>query len=222
MYTDSGVNIKTDKLLLEPVTTLIEDKEMLKKMNQLYLKINMYTLKRDKFFKSFAVRQLIKDIEYEDEYHINHYKDDDYDFRFDLLSDQIEGKSMIRELKSKKRFHKCHESSIGMCLQDEDDSMKVLIGYIPCIDNEELHSIIEYKEQDAIYIIDYTQNLMMLKDDYITINKYRVVNEVSSESLKKDLSIMIELGIRTPFYLMFRDEIMRDLKKNSRVLKLED
>ena len=33
---------------------------------------------------------------------------------------------------------------------------------------------------------------------------------------------MIELGIRTPFYLMFRDEIMRDLKKNSRVLKLED
>ena len=222
MYTNSGVNVKTDKLFLEPIATLIEDKEMLKKINQLYLKINMYTLKRDKFFKSFSVKQLIKDIEYEDEYQINHYKDDDYDFRFDLLSDRIEGNLMTRELKSKKRFHKCHESSIGMSLQDEDNSMKILTGYIPCIDKEELHSVIEYKEQDVIYIIDYTQNLMMLKDDYISINKYRVVNEVSSESLKKDLSIMIELGIRTPFYLMFRDEIMRDLKKNSRVLKLED
>lgn len=214
MYTNSGVNKKTDNLFMKEIPTLISDKEKLKKIGELYSKINIYTLKRDKFFKSFALKEYLSDIVYDDENEINHYEDKEFSFDFMLLSDKIDNNRLIKQLKSKKRFHKCHESSIGMCLNDDENNMKILIGYVPCVNTEVLHSVVEMTEDDIKYIIDFTQNLIMEKEDFIKTNCFRVINEVTSEDLKKDKDIICELEIRTPFYLFFRDEINKELKKN--------
>ena len=221
MYTKSGVNKKTEELLMGPIPYTPADIEKKKKTNQLYSVVNLYTMYRDKFFKSFLLTNKFSNITHDTNY--EHYKDELFDFRFQLFSDMIEGNSkMIKNLRSNKRYHRCHEASIGMSLNDEIGEIKILTGYFPSANKAFHHSVIEINQDGNEYIIDYTQNLFILKDDYINLYGFRVVNEVSSKDLKKDLDIMVELGIRTPFYLFFRDEIVKDLKKNNKVLKLED
>lgn len=222
MYLESGINKETDELLMKPIPYIPVDKEKMDKLDNIYLLLNRYTMKRDKFFLPFAERNLFKNF-FE---HINEYDyfiDDEFGFRFCLLSDRIEGnKKMIKQLKSKERFHVCHEASIGMCLNDAEDNLSILIGYVPCTDTEVLHSVIELEEGEKKYIIDFTQNIVMTKEKYIVINSFRELNKVTSKKLKEDCKIMEEFGIRTPFYLLFRDELMKDLNKNSKVLTLEN
>ncbi len=218
MYTKSGVNKKTEELFLEAVPTKIQDKDLLTKLGHIYLKLNFYTMDRDRYYEIDEDDNFT----YNEETGINNYDDKEFNFKFVLLSDITKSNELKEELESDKRFHKCHGSAIGTCLNDDEDSMKILIGYTPCVDEEELHSVVETKGEKEDLIIDYTQNVIMKKEDYININKFRVVNEITSKELKEDCNIITEFGIVSPLYLAFRDEIMKDINKNKKVLKLKD
>ena len=129
---------------------------------------------------------------------------------------------MMRNLKSKKRFHKCHEASLGIALNGEDENTYILTGYVPTIDEEILHSVVELEYDSEIYIVDYTQNIMMKKEDFIRLNNFRLITRIPSSKVREDMDVMTRINIELPYYLVFRDEIVRDLKKNSKVLKLQD
>ena len=221
MYTKMGMNKKTDNIFMDSIPYTPLDVERAKRINHIYSVINLYTIHRDKFFTSFLIKKHFDNIVHEDEM-VEHYFDDHFDFYFFLLSDMIEGnKRMVKDLKSDNRYHRCHESAIGMCLNDQEGNMKVLTGFMPASDRKYHHSVIELNKDDNTLILDFTQNLVMLKDDYIKLYDFEIVNEVTSEEIKKDVDIMIDLNMRTPFYLFFRDELINDLKKNNKVLKLE-
>ena len=222
MYNACGVNKETEKVIRDPIPTLLKDKEELTKLGNLFMKLNLYTMNKDKFFLPKWYKDMFKNINYDKKTCINHYKDNDYEFDFYLFSDQIDNFGMIRRLKSKKRLHKCYEASLGITLNSEDDNTFILTGYVPTVDEEVLHSVVELEYDSEKYIVDYTQNIMMKKDDFIRINNFRLLSRISSSVVKKDIDIMKKINIGLPYYLVFRDEIMRDLKKNSKVLKLED
>ena len=111
---------------------------------------------------------------------------------------------------------------MNFALKDNSDSVFVLTGYVPSIDEELLHSVVEIDILNKKYIIDYTQNIVMKKEDYFEINQFRQISKVSSKTIKEDARIIDELQIPHPYYLIFRDEIMKDLNKNKKLLKLED
>lgn len=222
MYTESGVNKITDEMLMDSIPYTPLNEERINKSYHVYSVLNLYTMYRDKFFSSIFIRNQFENITHDKEKMREHYKDDTFDFMFTLLSDKVIGNpKLVKDLKSDRRFHRCHEASVGMCLHDDEGIMKILVGYMPCVDREVHHSVIEMIENGREYIIDFTQNLVILKKKYIELYDFRIINEVSSEDLKKDFEIIKEMRIRSPFYLFFRDELINDLKKNSKVLKLE-
>lgn len=221
-YLECGINEESSKMFERPIPTLIEDNEKLERYGLIFLKLQLYASYRDKFFVPLAFKKEYSNISYDKKEKINNYKSDDIDFSFLLLSDVIPDKKEKKKLTTDKRLHVCHEASIGMALNSDDPSIKIIIGYVPCIDQEVLHSILECQISGKKYIIDYTQNIIMNEENYYEINQFRKISEVSSSFLKKDLSIIKKLNLLQPFYLLFREEIMRDLKKNEKILKLED
>ena len=222
MYNLCGINTKTDKTIMDPIPTSIEDNDELTNLGTLFMRLNLYTMYRDQFFLPIWYKEMFKNIKFNKETGINHYKDDNYEFDFYLFSDQIESFNMMRNLKSKKRFHKCHEASLGIALNGEDENTYILTGYVPTIDEEILHSVVELEYDSEIYIVDYTQNIMMKKEDFIRLNNFRLITRIPSSKVREDMDVMTRINIELPYYLVFRDEIVRDLKKNSKVLKLQD
>ncbi len=227
-YLNCGMNEKTDYEFAKPIECSITDKDKLEKYGWLFLKLQLYTMYRDKFFVPFGIRREYSNIRYDEESKNNVYIDENINIVFKLLSDIIsasnnkEEKRIKKELTSKKRFHKCHEASMNFALKDDSDSVFVLTGYVPSIDEELLHSVVEIDILNKKYIIDYTQNIVMKKEDYFEINQFRQISKVSSKTIKEDAKIIDELQIPHPYYLLFRDEIMKDLNKNKKSLKLED
>ena len=61
----------------------------------------------------------------------------------------------------------------------------------------------------------------MKKDKYMELYDYKIINEVPGDDIKKDFEIIRKIdNLSSKFYLCFRDEVMRDLKKNEKVFKL--
>lgn len=120
---------------------------------------------------------------YSEEYEYND-RDNNIFVNFSMLSDFVDDKD-AKELLSAKRYHVCHKKSI-MYSQNIKDS-KVLTGFVYLNLFRYLHSIIEYNENGVPYIIDWTKNLIMSKDDYIRLTKFEVVSTLDSNQIKKDL-----------------------------------
>lgn len=220
MYTKTGINKKTDELFMDSIPYTPIDEEISKKKGRIYSILNLYTIYRDRFFTPFLIRDQFKNIKHDKKNEVEHYDDEDYSFVFSLLSDRVIGnRKLKRDLKSDRRYHRCHEAAIGFSLNDDEGTVKILSGYMPCLDSEFHHSVIQISEDGLDLIIDFTQNIVMEKDKFIEIFDFRVVNEISSKVVKEDNPIMIELGIKDVFYLFFRDEIMRDINKNIKILK---
>lgn len=127
-------------------------------------------------------------------------------------------------LRSDNRRGKCIPFSIGMA-NSFDKKCKVAIGYLDNSDKNYrvLHAVFVDCSKEEEYILDYTNNVIMKKKDYIKLNDYKIVNEVTGEDIKKDLPILLNIEhISTKFYLCFRNEVMKDLEKNNNVLKLKN
>ena len=126
------------------------------------------------------------------------------------------------ELRSEKRIGKCIHKSIGLA-NSYDGKCKVSIGYIYNNTDKILHSVFIRYDNDEEYVYDYTMNLIMKKDDYIDLFDFNIINEINGNDIKKDKSIILNIEyMSSKFYLCFRDEIIENLDKNSKVLKLED
>lgn len=217
-YRINGINIKTDDLFQK----LPDSKESnldYKKMNKIYEAINLYTMFRDSSDISTSVKEKIKNIKQVRKE--NHYKDNDYDFMFCLLSDFFIDEELKEELTSEKRLHQCHDASIGLSLESPFKNVFIITGYVSDGEKDILHSVIEIDGEDTV-IMDYTQNLMMKKEDFINITGFRELSKVSKEDLKNEIGIMTDIEMKVPYYLFFRNEIAKDLKKNNKVLKLHD
>lgn len=126
-------------------------------------------------------------------------------------------------LRSDNRRGKCIPFSIGMA-NSFDKKCKVAIGYLDNSDKNYrvLHAVFVDCSKKEEYVLDYTINVIMKKKDYIELNDFRILNEISGEDIKKDLSLLLNIErMSTKFYLCFRDEIINDLEKNKNILKIK-
>lgn len=167
--------------------------------------------------KSFKERAFdTSKIKYNEEKGLYEYKDKDLVIDFNMLSNSITDEDLIKELTSDKRYGKCHE--MAMNLAPAIDGSKIVTGYIMLGNQKFLHSIIELEKDGEKLIIDWTRNLMITKEQYIKLTKFVELSSFEGEKVLDDLKIGLKkLPIGITQYLLFRNELIKDMKKNPQI-----
>lgn len=225
-YESNGMNKNTDKLLFTDKYYDENDEKTIK--NSLNLSIlERYTRFREKsiFTKLLMVYYKAKysvdfsKITYNEEKREYEYIDpiDGEVYTFNKLSNILNDPKTKNELQSKNRHHKCHEKSMELMISNVVPKGYIVTGYLKRGYGKFLHSVIEIEKTNGeLYIIDYTKNLFMKKDQYFKLTNFEEIERISEEEYLDDL-LLLDLCpdlITGKEYLTFRSEIIRDLQKN--------
>lgn len=133
---------------------------------------------------------------------------------FDMLSSHIENDKLKRELTSNKRYRKCHEKSLQLAPGIKDS--KILTGYIVRGNRKFLHSFVEHEIAGIPYVLDWTMNLRMPKEEYIKLTNFSLISSVNGSDVLTDYPLIVaNLRIGIKGYLLFRDDIVSSLKKGN-------
>lgn len=231
-YDESGININTKNILFnDDFYTLLESELGTLEYAKILFAIDTYTRM---IHKNIFEKMLLKleasrfnidlsKIKYNEDKKQHEYKlENGKIITFDLLSDMLDAdKKILDELESNKRKRKCHSRSIS--LGDSTKDSVVLTGTITVGDRKVLHSVVEANnKQNKPVILDWTRNLVIDKESYIKLFKFDILTSVDSKLIFDDLSILKELGLDVKQYLVFRDELMKDVEKNSQIFYSED
>lgn len=171
---------------------------------------------KDRLLEGLKDIEWIKDVKVENGFlHIGTEKGS---INVGLISDMDDYKNELRLLTSGRKGF-CHTDSMKMCRQYEDAC--VVTGYIYGLSDKAkyLHSWVEFEKDGKCVVADYTMNAIMNKEGYYLIKHAEELSRVSQKQLIDDWKILGKLakqGITYTEnqYLVFRDEIMKDLEKN--------
>ncbi|MBQ3475104.1 MAG: hypothetical protein IJH20_02940 [Bacilli bacterium] len=207
----NGINSKTFDLLLGKDKFKIREKTKSAKEEALKT-IELFTLLSD---------------EEEDEYLYGYSdivnKDGTYfyvggrrQYMFDRM-DKYSNPEDASKLRTKDRYGLCCPESMRLAFE-RNKGGKVVIGYIHYTEKKIIHAV--YEEDGIVY--DYTKNLVMMSHDYYNLTDFEELNTVTRKELQSDYEYIHKYeSIPLKLYLIFRDEFMRDLKKNKKVLKIK-
>lgn len=89
-----------------------------------------------------------------------------------------------------------------------------------------LHSWNEFQIEGKEHVLDYTQNVVMNKEGYYSLNHInKILSRVNSQDIPRDKKIINQMTGRyymdVKTYLTCRDEIMQDLQKNRGIFEKE-
>jgi hypothetical protein len=227
-YTQDGINTATNDLLFN-------DPGKFKSINDVnlenaiaFLTIDRFTRFKEEEIFAKALKLYYKTryidfskITYNEVKEEFEYKDGDLILNFDMISNHINSEKFIEELTSKKRYEKCHIRSVvlGPIIKDS----RVVTGYITIGREKSLHSIVEYECDGEIYALDWTRNLKMPKNQYIKLTDFVELSAIPSDTIVNDFEKIIGnlcMGIKP--YLVFRDELMKDMDKNKELFQTTD
>ena len=135
---------------------------------------------------------------------------------FAKLSEVLPGLKGDKELETWNRMGKCHHKSMEL---SESVGMPndVVTGYVYLISDKTkfLHSWVECNKTRKVPLVaDYTLNVLMNRDGYYYLRKAEPLTRVSDQDIKRDQERFSHLNLEPKAYLLFRDEIARDLDKN--------
>lgn len=186
-----------------------------------YLSINLFTLVDGN--KKLRAEDLINEdsyyfkldnIQFDERTKEYVYKSENQKIRFKKLSDYMVKNGVKKHLQSKERFGTCHHMSI-MISKFLKGSV-VTTGYVNLGVAKALHSVVEF--QNLVY--DGTKNIIMDKEEYDKLMGFTRITSIDASNIEPDLKILyhnLNVGIKP--YLVFRDEIINDLNKNTDVLE---
>ena len=140
------------------------------------------------------------------------YKYNDQIINFNLISNKINNKILKKELKSINRYGKCHIRSLELARSIKNS--KVLTGYVIVRESKFLHSVVEVEKDNQKYIIDWTKNFIMPKNEYFLLTKFYILSEILGEDILKDNVLLENFDFSCKAYTVFRDEIISALEKN--------
>ena len=146
------------------------------------------------------------------------YHDGDYVITFDKLSNYIDNLGLKIELLSNKRYHKCHERSYALAPVIEHS--RIVTGYITRNHTKVLHSVIEIPKNDKIIIMDWTMNLYIEKEQYVALNDFIELSSFEGKKVIDDIEKIagnLEIGLKP--YLVFRNELMKDMERNPHIFQ---
>ena len=184
-----------------------------------YLNFVKLIFSKDNFY-SFDDIMKINNISFDNIHNEFLYNSGDVKFSFRKLSDYLHASdSMLKELHSDKRKGTCHLNAIFMT--EVFPNCKLVTGYVKLFNGKILHSVVEYNIDDKDYIVDYTLNIIMKKEDY---NKLMIFNEISSYNgmdVQDDIkSGELQKFETLKFYVTFRDEILKNFECNNLLFNL--
>jgi len=149
-------------------------------------------------------------IKYENKYQIS-YKNSDV--CFSKFSDFLSGGNDIEELEKekkellslKKRTGKCHYKSIELINVGD----YLVTGYVTSSSRNVkiIHTWIETDKD----VIDYTDNLVMKKEDYYNLKDVEVLTVIKKDTIVSEFdSQFVKSFLSDKFYCLFRDELERE------------
>ena len=224
-YEKSGINKSTYDLLFSDYYNIPEKERAPIENNYIMAVIQSYTRFREKGVFS----KLLK-LAFEKKYKIDfskikfneETKEYEYEFNgevytFDRLSNKLENENIKKELESKRRCGKCHLESIELAIAQPE--AYILTGYVKSFDGKFLHSIVEIETKKGKYIIDYTKNVIMPKEEYVKLTCFEEIERISDmeylQHVQKIQSFSNISKLNLKVYTTFGKEIAKELEKNS-------
>lgn len=219
----NGMNINTYNLLFDDLNNEKSDKKgSYESLNALCV-ISKFTKFDDMKIYSLMARMYetvddydFRTISWNNELNSFIYQNGNFKIPFNLLSDFMTHEDDKEELLSDERLHQCHEKSI--ILARMYPNFRVITGYVYLENQRILHSVVEYDDNEETIILDWTKNLRMLKDDYLKLTNFRVIETIEGYEIANDITAPVnKIGMDLKTYCVFRPEIIKELKKNNRV-----
>ena len=229
VYHYEGINNNTFDLLFADYDHIDEKDCQSKEYFYLFYIINEYTthvhqriIKRLFHLGYSSKKRYLNDIKYDKKSKRYYVSINDERFDFDILSKYLAGRNSKRELNdANKRAGECHTKSICSAAVIKDSS--IMTGYMTVDDMKVLHSVVLKKNPSGVLeALDWTQNLIMPYDQFRKLFNFQELNEVPGSVIEPDLKRIRGLGIDSKAYLTFRDEIIKDVKRNAAVLGLRN
>lgn len=228
-YTEDGINKNTYKLLFSDYDNIPEKEQPAIENSYIITIIQLYTRFREKDIFS----KLLK-LAFEKKYKIDFSKikynektkEYEYEFNgevytFDKLSNELENKNVKKELESERRYGQCHEKSIEISMALPE--AYIVTGYIKENKGKFLHSIVEIEKKNEKYVIDYTKNIIMPKEQYVKLTSFEELERISDmEYLQHVQKIANIPDINLKTYTTFGKEIVKELEKNTFMLDKDE
>lgn len=228
-YNESGINKNTYELLFSSYDNIPEDEKSPKKNSYIITMIQTYTKFREKnifskllkifFEKKFKVD--FSKIKFNEETKSYEYEFQGEVYTFDKLSDKVDNKKIKKELESEKRYRQCHSKSLELLLSLPE--AYIVTGYVKRINGKYLHSIVEIEKEKGTYIIDYTKNIIMPKEQYIKLTSFEELERISDMEYLEHLQKVSNIpGIDLKVYTTYGKEMVKELEKNSFMIKNDE
>ncbi len=181
-----------------------------------YTTIDFFTRLKDKSLYSLLQKKLnkryINNIKYNNDTKEYEYICGDIVIPFNKLSNFLKDKKLIAELTSNKRYHTCHSRAIN--LAPNIRGSKIVTGYVTAYKHKVLHSFVEYEENGTIFVLDWTKNLKIRKNDYVKLTNFEEINSFEGKKVLDDIKIFNQFNIGIKTYVVFRNELVKDFMRN--------
>ena len=123
-------------------------------------------------------------------------------------------------MESERRYGPGHEKSLELSMALPESY--IVTGYVKANKGKYLHSIVEIEKKNEKYIIDYTKNIIMPKEQYVKLTSFEELERISDmEYLQYDQKIR-NLSINLKTYTTFGKDIAKELEKNAFLLKKDE
>lgn len=172
-----------------------------------FLRINYFNLHKNVFSKGYTFKN--KDIEFWFDYLEKYLK------RILKNEDSYVRREMIFNLKHNLRYGSCFIDN--MVISANIENSFYVTGLVEYDDGStHLHSFVTYKD----YVIDYTKNLIMLKEKYFGLLKIKELQSVESKRIASIYNTLLKNEIlnSTRLIATFGNEIMSDLYRNPQLI----
>lgn len=219
---DDGINKNTYNLLFGDDNNLSKEKQGDYDKLIAWVTIDHFTKEQEKNILKKWLKILFKDkkidlnkIVFNKETKEYEYRDKDLVITFNKISEFIKNEDLIKELTSDKRYGTCHDRSIAFSQSVKDS--KIVTGYIILGKNRILHSVIEYERNGKTWILDWTRNLKTTKEKYIELTSFVELSSISASDVLDDAKFVKKLDIGIKPFVVFRDELIKDMKRNPHI-----
>ncbi len=221
---NDGINNNTYELLFKDYPNLPSEEQGSREDALRFITLDRFTrhekrnlLVKIKDFLNKQVNIDISKISYDEEKDGYVYNDEEVSIPFNLISRISEGPGIKKELLSDKRYGTCHSSIMG--ISSSVPNSYVVTGYITIGSSKVLHSILEVKDDDRFVVLDWTRNLVMDKDNYYKLTSFEELSRYEGSNTRDDIDLLCDIGMGCKPYVVFRNEIMRDVEKNKSLFK---
>jgi len=132
-----------------------------------------------------------------------------------LASDVFDFLDSEEELLSDDRYGHCYLKSIQMAPFIKDSN--ILFGLTKIGDYQRMHAVVEFNLNDRLCVFDWTQNLVMPKDQYVKLFDFNIYNSIIGNDAKRIIELCQSKGINTStsIVLAFGEELENDIKRLS-------